>query len=53
MENTCVDSIFNKAAILKRDSNTGAFCDKILKICKISKKTYFEEHLRTTASRAS
>ena len=32
--------------ILKRDSNTGVSSE----ICKIFKSTFFEEHLRTTAS---
>ena len=30
----------------KRDSNTGVFCET----CEIFKNTYFEEHLRKTAS---
>ena len=34
-----------KFIFIKRDFNTG-FCE----ICEIFKNTYFEEHLRTTAS---
>ena len=34
------------ATLLKGGSNTGVFCE----YCKIFKKTYFEENLRTTAS---
>ena len=40
-KNTCVG-----ISLLKRDSSTGAF----LRICKIFKNAYFEEHLQTTGS---
>ena len=50
-ENTCVGVSFLRklhtfwpATLLKRDSNTGAFCE-------IFKNTSFEEHLRTTTSK--
>ena len=36
---------FETAPLLKRDSNTGVFCE----YCKISRNTYFEEHLRMAA----
>ena len=36
----------SSATSLKRDSNKGVFCD----YCEISKNTYFEIYLRTTAS---
>ena len=35
---------FRPATLLKKDSDTGAFCE----ICEIFNNTYFEEHLRTT-----
>ena len=38
---------FSLTALLKRDSNTDIFCE----ICEIFKNTYFEGHLRTTASK--
>ena len=47
-----LESLFNEvkglrpATLLKRDSNTGASCQ----YCEIFKNTYFEEHLRMTAS---
>ena len=52
-ENTCVGisflikmQAFRAPALLKRDSNTGVFCEH----WEIFKNTYFEEHLRTAAS---
>ena len=41
-----LDSLFKHLRFLKRKSNTG-LCREI---CKMFKNTYFEEHLRTTAS---
>ena len=50
---TCVEisflikmQAFRAPALLKRDSNTGVFCEH----WEIFKNTYFEEHLRTAAS---
>ena len=37
---------FKPAYLLKRDSNTGVFCEH----CEIFKNNYSEVHLRTTAS---
>ena len=37
---------FRAPALLKRDSNTGVFCEH----WEIFKNTYFEEHLQTAAS---
>ena len=37
----------NILTLLKRDSNTILSCE----ICEIFKNVYFEEHLRTTASK--
>ena len=37
---------FRPATLLKRDPNAGASCE----YCENFKNTYFEEHLRTTAS---
>ena len=37
---------FKPAYLLRRDSNTGVFCEH----CEIFKNTYSEVHLRTTAS---
>ena len=48
-ENTCVGVFFSKVEckfIKKRDSQE-TFCE----ICEIFKNAYFEEHLRTTASK--
>ena len=52
-ENICVRisflikmQVFRAPALLKRDSNTGVFCEH----WEIFKNTYFEEHLRTAAS---
>ena len=52
-ENTCVGisflikmQAFRAPALLKRDSNTGVFCEH----WEIFKNTYFEEHLQTAAS---
>ena len=42
-----MESVFNKVAG-PRNSNTGVFCE----ICELFKNTYFEEHLRKTASSA-
>ena len=38
--------VFRPLALLKRDSNTGVFCEH----WEIFKSTYFEVHLRTAAS---
>ena len=39
--------LFNESCcLLERDTNAGVFCE----IREIFKSTYFEEHLRTTAS---
>ena len=53
LENTCVGisflmkmQAFRPAALLKRDSNTGVFCEH----WESFKNTYFEEHLQTAAS---
>ena len=52
-ENTCVGisflikmQAFRAPALLKRDSNTGVFCEH----WEIFKNTYLKEHLRTAAS---
>ena len=52
-ENTCVRisflikmQVFRPPALLKRNSNTGVFCEH----WKIFKNTYFEEYLRRAAS---
>ena len=40
-------SLFNNATLLKRVTNTGVSCE----YCEIFKNIYFEEHLRTAASK--
>ena len=49
-ENTCVGEslrdFFKSAILLKRDSSADVTCE----YCEIFKNTFFEEHLRTTAS---
>ena len=55
-DTSVLESLFNKAAdlrtatLLKTDSNTGVSVFSC-KYCEIFKNTYFEEHLRTAASR--
>ena len=44
-EHPCVGA-FRPATLLKRDSDTGAFCE----ICEIFKNIYSEEPLRTTSA---
>ena len=42
-------SFLFKQSLLKRDSNTGVFCE----YCEIFRNTYFEEHLTAASGRSS